>query len=586
MRCVRWRATRPSSSPPASLPRWVRSATTCRGARPCTSPSSRGRHGARRPPRAVVCAPPACHPCRTCPRDGSPPRRSSMTGWPNSPRCRSANSCWSRRPGQRRRTVPGHPRRARLGKTRGRRLPSRRDHRLSRGPSVRAHRRPGRRADAQARVRRCDRHRHVDHDAVHVRAGACDRVARPDPRPRLHPPRAGRPAGTGALADAAVFRRPLRRHRVGPHAHPAAECGAVAQAVDAGRAAAGTGRVSRHGGQPGIRHPRVHLRGTAGHRTLAARTAGRQRDAAPESDRPVRSGAIARDGTRPRGRSSPATCRRNRPTTAGRQSGPADAVRPLQGQADHGRGPSAGRLDPGQAGARHGDVADAGRRGQDHDQHRADGRPESARSARHGLPARTVPRSLFRPEGRRDGRRPRTGRSGRRHQPALQRRPARRLDREQPARGRARQPHPLEQRTRRGSGDHLLEPGNGSQRPRTARDRPAPARRRPTRGRLRHHGGVRGHGRALPRPGPRGPRAPARGDGRRLYARRTAGHGPRTPGRRRDGRPAHRGAAAEPGPDPGRQRRLRARRTVREHCPRLQFTGGDAGRAQACPRSS
>ena len=156
---------------------------------------------------------------------------------------------------------------------------------------------------------------------------------------------------------------------------------------------------------------------------------------------------------------------RGRGRTPGRAGFGADALRPPHREArprlDRRAQGSTGRP----AGAGHGDHADAGRRGQDHDHGGPRRRAQPDRQARGDRLARALARPLLRHEGRRRRRRLRAGRADGADQPALHRRLPRHRQRAQPAGGDARQPHLLGQRAGPRRAAHRLAPGDRHERP-------------------------------------------------------------------------------------------------------------------------
>jgi hypothetical protein len=226
--------------------------------------------------------------------------------------------------------------------------------------------------------------------------------------------------------------------------------------------------------------------------------------------------------------------------------------------------------------------ADAGRRGQDHDEHRARRRPRAARPRGLRRVARALPRARLRQEGGRHRRRmqpPRTGRPGR---PPLHRGLPRGDRGPQSAGGPRRQPSALRQRAPHRPATDPVASRDGRERPRAPQcDRRArrAAGGDPARDGLRHHRRVRGDGDALPRRGrggsPRAHRPPAR----RVQLRGRAGDGAIVAGDGCDARTAPRRAVAEPRADARGDARPRPRRSLREHRARLQLRGGDTNRA-------
>ena len=228
--------------------------------------------------------------------------------------------------------------------------------------------------------------------------------------------------------------------------------------------------------------------------------------------------------------------------------------------------------------------ADAGGRGQDHDDGRADRRAQSHRQEGDAVHARAVARPVVRRQGRRRRRRLRPGRADGGHQSAFHRRLPRHHLGEQSARRAARQPHLLGQCARHRRAPRGVAPRARHERSRAALDRVLARRRRQrisARGRLRHHRRVGGHGDLLPGARSRRSQEAARQYRRRLYARPQAGPRRRSQGARRHDRAAQGSAGAEPGADARRHARLHPRRSVRQYRARLQFGAGDDDRAQA-----
>ena len=191
----------------------------------------------------------------------------------------------------------------------------------------------------------------------------------------------------------------------------------------------------------------------------------------------------------------------------------------------------------GEVRGRHGDHADAARRGQDHDDGRARPGDEAHRQAVGHRLAPTVDGSDVRHQGRCRRRRLQPGDPDGAAQPPPHRRLPRRHRRPQPAVGDARQPPPPGQRARPRPLQHHVAAGARRQRPGAAQHRDRVGRQggrhRPP-DRVRHHRRVGGDG--DPRPGDvaRGPARPDGPDRRRLHEDRRRRSPPRSctaPGR-------------------------------------------------------
>ena len=213
---------------------------------------------------------------------------------------------------------------------------------------------------------------------------------------------------------------------------------------------------------------------------------------------------------------------RHRQGEARHRGGKPRSLWPLQGQGVDGLRQVAQGQEERQADPGHGDLADAGGRGQDHDHGRPHRRAQPHRQEGDAVPARAVARAVVRHEGRRRRRRLRAGGADGGHQPPFHRRLPRHHLGAQPALGADRQPHLLGQRARHRLAPRRLAPRHGHERPRAARDRLLARRRRQrlsARGRLRHHRRLGGDGDLLPRQRPRRPEEAARQHHRRLHPR-------------------------------------------------------------------
>ena len=213
---------------------------------------------------------------------------------------------------------------------------------------------------------------------------------------------------------------------------------------------------------------------------------------------------------------------RHRQGKARHRAGEPRSLRPLQGQGVDGLHQVAQGQEERQADPGHGDLADAGGRGQDHDHGRPHRRAQPHRQEGDAVPARAVARAVVRHEGRRGRRRLRPGHPDGGHQPPLHRRLPRHHLGAQSALGADRQPHLLGQRARHRLAPRRLAPRHGHERPRAARDRLLARRRRQrlsARSRLRHHRGLGSHGDLLPRQRPRRSQEAPRQHHRRLHPR-------------------------------------------------------------------
>ncbi len=252
------------------------------------------------------------------------------------------------------------------------------------------------------------------------------------------------------------------------------------------------------------------------------------------------------------------------------------ALRPEQGQdrplPAGGNRPPRGKADP-----RHRHHSHSRRRGQDHHHHRTGGRPEKDREGVHRGPERALPGSRLRSQGRSGRRRIRSGGAHGGHQPPLHRRLPRHRRRQQPAGRHAGQPHSAGQRSGHRREEDHMEALRGHERPPAAQYRGRSGRqgeRRAPRGRLRHHRGLRDHGGAVPLHLPQGSEGTPVPHHCGLHLRRQArDRGGSEGGGRHDGSSEGR-PQAQSGPDAGGNSRVRSRRSLRQHRPRLQLRHG------------